>query len=243
MACRLNPRMHFYIGICCIVCEGLAAHSCFEWFTNYYIHQQLTHFRSISWKNVANITLLLYGLVTHLHQCLQSHRPLTASAFKYAPQPVPVVPPSPYPISRFDRSFQYACQSFQHAILQQVHNASMPIRRIKRRNIAQRSRQSHSLAYQRRSVHSPSSFHTPWTEHSIVASHFSQILPHTRCLSSSLCQPHTRKYKQNVKIREQYKRAKAQVQHVTVLVQEVEHTGVKSYIGKQPNMVLKRKAP
>ena len=38
------------------------------------------------------------------------------------------------------------------------------------------------------------------------------------------------KHKRNVKTREQYKRRKAQAHHVTIQVQEVERTGIKSYI-------------
>ena len=44
------------------------------------------------------------------------------------------------------------------------------------------------------------------------------------------------KHKRNVKTREQYKKKKAQAQHVTVQVQEFERTGIKAYVAKKASM-------
>ena len=114
---------------------------------------------------------------------------------------------------------------------------------------AQQSITSRSPAsHQSRSVHSQSSFHTPWTEHSIFNSHFSQDPP-TYQMPIFIAVPGTHpKYKRNMKIREQYKRkeAQAQVPHVTVLVQEVDHiqevecTRLKSCIGKAAKCGVER---
>ena len=41
------------------------------------------------------------------------------------------------------------------------------------------------------------------------------------------------KHKRNVKTREQYKKKKAQAQHVTVQVQEVERMGIKAYVAEK----------